>query len=192
MRAFSHYKSIILRLFKEKKAAALLEFAVIFPMFFALFLLVVESAFLYLNTTFMEAGMEAGKRFIMTGQMSVYQANPSKEDLASGAFNQEQVFRKVFCEKAATMFSCQSIKFDIRSFDAMGTIKMAVPVVDGKLNTSAFAVNAGNSCDVVVARAYYETKSVSGFFRSDVKKLEGFNSVISVSTAFRNAPYNKC
>jgi hypothetical protein len=52
--------------------------------------------------------------------------------------------------------------------------------------------NPGLPCQIVVIRAYYEVKSITGFIRNDVANLGSGNVLLGGSAAFKNEPFGAC
>ncbi len=171
------------RLFlRHRKGATAVEFAMIAPLFFGFLFAILETGTLFLRATAMEAGVEEAKRLTMTGQVAS----------AGNAAAQETAFRAAFCNQVGWIIPCSQVKFDVRAFTTFGVAAMPNPVSGGVFNPAGLQFNPGQPCQIVVIRAYYEAKSITGFIRNDVANLGNGNVLLGGSAAFKNEPYGAC
>lgn len=167
---------------RGRDGATAIEFAMIAPLFFGFLFAILETGTLFLRATALEAGVEEAKRVTMTGQIAG----------SGNATMQEAAFRTAFCNQVSWIISCDDVKFDVRAFTTFGVAAMPNPINAGVFNPTGLQFNPGQPCQIVVIRAYYETKSVTGFIRNDVANLGNGNVLLGGSAAFKNEPFGPC
>lgn len=170
------------RFIRNRQGATAVEFAMIAPMFFGFLFAILETGTLFIRATALEAGVEEAKRVTMTGQVAG----------AGGAALQESAFRDAFCNQVSWIITCNDVKFDVRAFTTFGAAAMPNPISSGVFNPAGLQFNPGQPCQIVVIRAYYEVKSLTGFIRNDVANLGSGNLVLGGSAAFKNEPFGPC
>ncbi|CAN1530913.1 TadG Flp pilus assembly protein TadG [Rhabdaerophilaceae bacterium] len=175
-------RKIGIRFIRNRKGAIAVEFAMIAPLFFGFLFAIMETGTLFLRATALEAGIEEAKRVTMTGQVAG----------AGNATLQEAKFREAFCNQVSWIVTCADVKFDVRAFKTFGAAAIPNPVAGGVFNPANLQFNPGQPCEIVVIRAYYEAKSLTGFIRNDVANLGSGNILIGGSAAFKNEPFGTC
>ncbi|MGL5446651.1 MAG: TadE/TadG family type IV pilus assembly protein [Rhabdaerophilum sp.] len=170
------------RFIRNRKGATAIEFAMIAPMFFGFLFAILETGILFIRATALEAGVEEAKRVTMTGQVAG----------APDATAKEAAFRAAFCGQVSWIINCADVKFDVRAFTTFGAAAMPNPISSGVFNPGGLQFNPGQPCQIVVIRAYYEVKSLTGFIRNDVGNLGGGNILLGGSAAFKNEPFGPC
>lgn len=152
------------------------------PLFFGTLFAIMETGTLYLKVTSIEAGVEEAKRLTMTGQVAG-EGSPAA---------QLEKFKSGFCSQVSWIINCDDVKFDVRAFSVFGAASMPNPIVGGVFQSGILQFNPGQPCQIVVIRAYYEAKSVTGLIRNDVAQLSNGNVVLAGSAAFKNEPFGAC
>jgi Flp pilus assembly protein TadG len=170
------------RFIVNRKGATAVEFAMIAPLLFGFLFAILETGTLFIRATAIETGIEEAKRSTMTGQIAAVGA-PAL---------QESAFRAAFCSQVDWIIKCEDVKFDVRAFTTFGAAAMPNPVSGGVFNPAGLQFNPGQPCQIVVIRAYYEVKSITGFIRNDVASLSSGNILLGGSAAFKNEPYGPC
>lgn len=170
------------RFIANRKGATAVEFAMIAPLLFGFLFAILETGTLFIRATALETGIEEAKRSTMTGQIAS----------AGTPALQESAFRAAFCSQVDWIIKCEDVKFDVRAFTTFGAAAMPNPVSGGVFNPTGLQFNPGQPCQIVVIRAYYEVKSITGFIRNDVASLSSGNILLGGSAAFKNEPYGPC
>jgi Flp pilus assembly protein TadG len=170
------------RFIANRKGATAVEFAMIAPLLFGFLFAILETGTLFIRATAIETGIEEAKRSTMTGQIAA----------AGAPALQESAFRAAFCSQVDWIIKCEDVKFDVRAFTTFGAAAMPNPVSGGVFNPAGLQFNPGQPCQIVVIRAYYEVKSITGFIRNDVASLSSGNILLGGSAAFKNEPYGPC
>jgi Flp pilus assembly protein TadG len=152
------------------------------PLLFGFLFAILETGTLFIRATALETGIEEAKRSTMTGQIAA----------AGAPALQESAFRAAFCSQVDWIIKCEDVKFDVRAFTTFGAAAMPNPVSGGVFNPTGLQFNPGQPCQIVVIRAYYEVKSITGFIRNDVASLSSGNILLGGSAAFKNEPYGPC
>lgn len=166
----------------NRRGATAVEFAMIAPLFFGSLFAIMETGTLYLKATAVDAGVEEAKRVTMTGQVAG----------AGNATAQLSKFKTAFCNQAGWIIDCNSVQFDVRAFQTFGVAAMPNPISGGNFNSGGMQFNTGKPCEIVVIRAYYQTKAITAMIRKDVAQLSNGNVVIAGAAAFKNEPYGSC
>lgn len=170
------------RFIANRKGATAVEFAMIAPMLFGFLFAILETGTLFVRATALETGIEEAKRVTMTGQIAS----------AGAPAMQEAAFRTAFCAQVDWIIKCEDVKFDVRAFTTFGAAAMPNPVSGGVFDPTGMQFNPGLPCQIVVIRAYYEVKSITGFIRNDVANLGSGNVLLGGSAAFKNEPFGAC
>ena len=106
----SHIRSFsqLLRRFRRNRGgSAVVEFALVAPMFFALLFAIIETALMFFASQVLETVTQDSARMIMTGQAQ------------NAAFTQAQ-FKSLVCSKVAALFDCANgISIDVQSYPAV-------------------------------------------------------------------------
>jgi Flp pilus assembly protein TadG len=175
------FHTLVRRFIRHRKGSAV-ESALVIPVFLGALLGIMETGLLFLKTTAIDSGIEEAKRLTLTGQVS---------SAGSGRL-QLETFRNAFCDQSNWIIDCAKVKFDVRAFNTFGAGSMPDPIVNGQFSGRGLTFNPGKPCQIVVVRAYYETKSLTAMIRQDVSNLNNGNVVLTGASAFKNEPFGKC
>jgi len=110
------------RLFrKEKGGSALIEFAMLAPVFFMLVVGLVEFVVYQYNAYALNYVTYEAARVLQTGQVQ------TSGDMSTA-------FHDQVCAAAGTMIDCNSVVFDVRAFDDIGSVTYVTPTFDSNGN----------------------------------------------------------
>jgi Flp pilus assembly protein TadG len=136
-----------LRAFRRSRdGSAVVEFAMIAPMFFALIFAVIETGMVFLAGQLLETGVEDGARLVYTSQTT------SAPD-----------FKTTICSRVSVLMDCTKLDIDVRSYDPGTPITITDPIDgSGKYVSTGFvyqppAYSATTpTSKTVVVRAFYQ------------------------------------
>lgn len=190
------FKKFFGRLRGDAKGSAAVEFAMIAPVFFLILMATVESGVMFFAQSALQNAVNDAARIVRTGQSACFtqDANNNCQKMTADQFR-TQVCNEVItllkvCNKDANGNS--NLQFDIRSYPAgFGGVANSSPLDAGgnlpKLSDANF--NTGNSCDVVLVRAYYTWPIFTPALSFLLANMTGQYHLLSTAAAFRNEPY---
>jgi Flp pilus assembly protein TadG len=176
----SHIRSFsqLLRRFRRNRGgSAVVEFALVAPMFFALLFAIIETALMFFASQVLETVTQDSARQIMTGQ-------------AQNAALTAAQFKSLVCSKVVALFDCQNgISIDVQSYPAFGSVNVANPIDGSKNFTNPNNFNPGGPGDIVVVRLFYQWPIFVTQFGYDISNLAGSKRLLTATAAFQNEPY---
>jgi Flp pilus assembly protein TadG len=158
--------------------SAAMEFALIAPVFFAIFFAILETGLVFFANAVLQNGMQDAARLIRTGQ-------------AQGTMD-ATAFRTYVCGKVSSLLSCDASKLyiDVRSFTNFSSAAYPTAInANGTLNTTLNSYQLGKAGDVVLVRGFYTWPLFTPVFSAYFSNLSGNVRLISASAAFRNEPF---
>src|SRR3982751_4753908 len=99
------FRNVLSRFRRNGRGSAVVEFALVAPMFFALLFAIIETALMFFASQVLETVTQDSARQIMTGQ-------------AQNAAMTQAKFKTLVCSKVAALFDCNGISVDIQSYTA--------------------------------------------------------------------------
>ncbi|HLL26723.1 MAG TPA: TadE/TadG family type IV pilus assembly protein [Xanthobacteraceae bacterium] len=166
---------------KNEKASAAVEFGLVAIPFFGLLFAIIETALVFFAGQVLETAVGDAGRLILTGQ-------------AQSQNFQLTDFKNQICTNAVqTLFTCQNIAVDVRAATSFSSADLSMPLnaTTHMLDTTNFAYNTTQPCDIVVVRVVYEWPTfVRGLGLDLASAASSTHKHILMSTAaFRNEPY---
>ena len=168
----------------SRRGSAVVEFALIAPIFIALLFAITETSLMFLASDYLESINDNAARLIRTGQAQ--SAYPTV-----GAY-----LTQVICNPAPALFTCNSsngtpdgISVDIKSYSSFQTMSVSSQIVGGNFDTSTLSYSLGGSCDVVVARLFYKWPLFVTRLGLNLSNLNGNQRLLVATAVFRNEPY---
>ena len=176
----SHIRSFsqLLRRFRRNLGgSAVVEFALVAPMFFALLFAIIETAFMFFASQVLETVTQDSARMIMTGQ-------------AQNAVYTQAQFKNYVCGKVAALFDCANgISVDVQSYPQFSNVNVSNPIDAGKNFVAPNNYKPGGPGDIVVVRLFYQWPILVTKFGYDISNLSGSKRLLSATAAFQNEPY---
>jgi Flp pilus assembly protein TadG len=164
---------------RNRKGSAVIEFALVAPVFFALLFAILETALMFFAGQVLETITEQSARQIQTGQAQL--ANyPDAAHFRSG----------VVCPLIPAIFNCNNIYINVQSNAAASGVNFINPINSGNFVTSGLAYSPGGSCDVVVVQLFYQWQLFVTGLGYNISNLNGNQYLLSATAAFRNEPYS--
>jgi Flp pilus assembly protein TadG len=141
---------------------------------------IIELAMIFLVSTSLDNATANAARTIRTGQLQT----------AGGAT--ATTFKTTICNNLGWLSStCGSnLSVDVRTYAKFNDITLSDPIVNKTFNAAALTFQPGNPEDIVVVRAYYQWTLFTPLLSGAVQKLNGGNTLLTSTLAFRNEPYS--
>jgi Flp pilus assembly protein TadG len=164
------------RLRRSEDGSAIVEFAIIAPMFFFLMFVIAETALVFIAEQVMDNAVFETARLIRTGQVQ------SMTDAE---------FKAAVCGRMSVFIDCNSSNFyiDVQSFDTFNDMVLTPPLDDDEEFEEPEGFDFGSASKIVVMRVYYQwpTNPVLGIL--SLKNLANGKRLIGSFAAFCNEPY---
>jgi Flp pilus assembly protein TadG len=169
---------IALRRFRRnRRGSAVVEFALVAPVFFALLFAIIETAIIFFAGQVLETVTQDSARMIMTGQAQ------------SASFSQAQ-FKTNVCGRISVLFDCANgIYVDVQSYPAFGNVTITDPIDASKNFVANMNYNPGKQGDIVVVRLFYQWPLFVTGLGYNVSNLSGSKRLLTATAAFQNEPY---
>ncbi len=164
---------------RSTSGSALIEFALIAPVFFAVLFAIIESGLVFFANGVLENGTLNVARLVRTGQ--VQGQNMTKDQ-----------FRTQLCNNISMLLSCDATKLqvDVRSFTSFAGTTFTPPLkADGTLDPAVNSFSPGGPCSIVVVRSFYTWQLFTPFFANYFSNMANQKYLLSSAYAFRNEPY---
>jgi Flp pilus assembly protein TadG len=157
---------------------ALVEFAMIAPVFFLLIFAIMEIGIIFFAQSTLQHANEVVARLIRTGQVQ------------GQSMTQTQV-RQIVCSNAAPLIPCNgNLYVDVRAFTNFGGVVFSPPLdATGHMN-SMNTFQPGVACNVVLVRSFYTWTVFTPVLTPFLKNMAGNYHLISSASTFRNEPYS--
>jgi Flp pilus assembly protein TadG len=178
-------KDMLRRFGRNRRGSAIVEFALIAPIFIALLFAIIETSLMFFASQTLQTINENAKRLIQTGQAQTAYSNVSA------------YLTQVICTPTPALFACgpangsaNGISVDIKSYSSFQNVSISNQIVSGNFDTSTLSYSLGNSCDVVVARLFYKWPLFVTGLGYNIANLNGNQRLLVATAVFRNEPYN--
>jgi len=162
---------------RSRAGSAIIEFAMIAPIFFMLLFAIMEVGIIYFAQSTLQFGADDISRMIRTGQVQ------------GQSLTQTQVRDRV-CADIAPLIPCDgNLSVDVESFANFGNVNFSPPLDDqGNLNPlNNFQI--GTSCSVVLVRVFYQWPVFTPILTPFLNNMANNKHLLYAAAAFRNEPY---
>jgi Flp pilus assembly protein TadG len=171
-------RDMLRRFGRNRKGSAIVEFALVAPMFFALLFAIIETAIVFFASQILETVTQESARQIMTGKSQA-------AGYTAGTF-----LTNVVCPQIPAVLSCGNIYVDVESDPAQfSNVSIANPVTNGAFDPTKLNFSPGGSCSVVTVTLYYQWQLFVTGLGYNISSLNGNKRLLSATAAFRNEPY---
>jgi Flp pilus assembly protein TadG len=171
------FSSLLRRFRRNRGGSAVVEFALVAPMFFALLFAIIETALMFFASQVLETVTQDSARQIMTGQAQ------------NAAMTQAQ-FKSLVCSKVVALFDCvNGITIDVQSYSAFSNVNVANPIDASKNFNNPNNYNPGTAGDIVVVRVFYQWPILVTRLGYDISNLAGSKRLLTATAAFQNEPF---
>lgn len=181
------FRSLLRRFRRNRKGDAVIQFAFIAPMFFALLFAIVETALMFLATQVLETVTQDSARAVFTGQAQSGGVALCQQAGQSAACTQTS-FKSYLCSKIPALFDCNGIYVDVQSYNSFSAI-----TINSQINGGAFVnnmqYNPGGPGDIVVVRVFYQWPLFVTGLGYNISNLSGNQRLLVATAAFQNEPY---
>jgi Flp pilus assembly protein TadG len=169
--------NILRRFRRNHRGSAVVEFALVAPVFFGLLFAIIELALVFFASQVLETVTQDSARMIMTGQAQL------------AAYSQT-TFKTLVCSKITVMFDCvNGISIDVQSYSGFGSVNIADPIDAGKNFVPPNNYLPGGPGDIVVVRIFYQWPLIVTGLGFNVANLSGSKRLLTATAAFQNEPY---
>jgi Flp pilus assembly protein TadG len=170
------FRSLIRRFRRSRRGSAVVQFALVAPMFFALLFAIIETALMFFASQVLETITQNSARMIMTGQAQT--ANYTQGQFAS-----------YVCSQVPALFSCPNIHIDVESYSSFASINLPTQI-DGNGNfVNNMQYNPGGPSDIVVVRLFYAWPLFVTGLGYNISNMAGNQRLLVATAAFQNEPY---
>jgi Flp pilus assembly protein TadG len=176
MLLLASFGGILRRFRRNRRGSAAVEFALIAPIFFALLFAILETAMMFFASQVLETITQNSARMIFTGQ-------------AQGASYKQADFQTYVCSQIPALFSCSSIKVDVKSYNSFAAVNIASQI-DGSGNfIDNMSFQCGGPGDIVVVRVFYPWQLFVTGLGYNISNMSGNQRLLVATAAFQNEPF---
>jgi Flp pilus assembly protein TadG len=168
--------TLLRRFRRSRRGDAIVQFALVAPMFFALLFAIIESALMFCATQVLETITHDSARMILTGQAQ--KANYVAAD-----------FKTYVCGKIPALFSCTGLSVDVQSYNSFSAISIDSQISGGNF-VNNMQYNPGGPGDIVVIRVFYQWPQFVTGLGYNTTNVSGNKRLLAATAAFQNEPYN--
>lgn len=163
---------------RAQSGSAMIEFALIAPVFFLLLFAIMEVGIIFFAQSTLQHGAEDVARMVRTGQ-------------AQSAQLSQSVMKTKLCASIAPLIPCDgNLYLDVQAFSSFGMVQFTPPL-DGTGNMKPMSnYKLGNACDVVLVRAFYAWPVYTPLLTPFLKNMSSDKHLIYAAAAFRNEPFD--
>jgi Flp pilus assembly protein TadG len=172
-------KYALRRFVRNRRGSAIVEFALVAPVFFALLFAIIETGLMFFASQVLETVTEDSVRQIQTGQAQ-----------AANYPDAAHFINSVVCPKIPGLLTCSNIYVDVKSYSSFQNVVISSQIVSGNFDTSTLSYSPGGSCDIVVARLFYKWPLFVTGLGYNISNLSGNQRLLVATAAFRNEPYS--
>lgn len=170
--------SMLRRFRRNRKGSAVVEFALVAPIFFALLFAIIEMALVFFASQVLETVTQDSARMIMTGQAQ------------ESALTQAQ-FKNLVCSKIVALFDCvNGVSVDVRSYPSFSAVNVSDPIDPSKAFVNDMKYCPGKDGDIVVVRLFYQWPLIVTGLGFNVANLAGSKRLLTGTAAFMNEPFS--
>lgn len=161
---------------KSKSGNALMEFALLAPVFFMLVAGLVEFVLYEYKAYALNHVVYEAARNLQTGEVQ------NSADMA-------EAFHEEVCAQAGGMIDCEAIVFDVRSFDSLGEVTFPAVVFDDEGNPTNFVFEPGGAKKYSVVRASIHHQFITPFMSELMGMGPDLPAIVNSYSIVRNEPW---
>lgn len=163
---------------RRESGSALIEFALIAPVFFLLLFAIMEIGIIFFAQSTLQTGANDVARLVRTGQVQ-------------GQSMTQAAVRARVCADIAPLIPCDgNLSIDVESFSSFGSVTFTGPLnADGTMKTMN-AFSNGNACDVVLVRVFYAWTVFTPVLTPFLTNMAGNKHLLYSAASFRNEPFS--
>jgi Flp pilus assembly protein TadG len=166
---------------RNAEGATAVEFGLVALPFFALIFAIIETALGLWTSTVLDTAVTDASRRIYTGQFQQANAAVNPQDMPAK-------FREELCKSIVALFTCSSIKTDVRVLTSFGA--SVEPVTkDGAFNPAFGAYQPPGANQIVLVRAALEFPIFLSLLYPNQTNLTNGKRLFVATAAFRTEPF---
>jgi Flp pilus assembly protein TadG len=170
-------RNALRRFRRNRRGSAVVEFALVAPLFFGLLFAIIEVALMFFASQVLETATQDAARTILTGQAQ------------TGAYTQQTFKDDLVCPKVVALFDCKNgIYVDVQSYSQFATVNIVDPITAGSF-VPPNNYSPGGPGDIVVVRLFYQWPIFVTKFGFNIANLTGSKRLLTATAAFKNEPY---
>lgn len=163
---------------RAQSGSALIEFALIAPVFFLLLFSIMEVGIIFFAQSTLQHGANDIARMVRTGQVQ------------SGALSQTAMKQKL-CTEVAPLIPCDgNLYLDVQAFSNFSTVQFTPPLDPNGNVKGMNNYKIGGACDVVLVRAFYAWRVFTPILTPFLTNMAGNRHLVYSAAAFRNEPFD--
>jgi Flp pilus assembly protein TadG len=175
--------ALLRRFRRNRRGSAVVEFALIAPLFFALLFAIIETAFMFFGSQVLETITQNSARAILTGA-----AQTGGLAACSNAPCTQGTFKTYVCSQIPALFNCNGLSVDVESFNAFANVTFPSPVdANGNFNPTQYTPGASGQITVVKV-SYLWPIFVTGL-GYNIANQPNNKRLLTATAAFQNEPY---
>jgi len=162
---------------ERNKASAMIEFAMIAPVFFLMLTGIIENGLIYMAGSTLQYATDNAARYVRTGQ-------------AQAAGMTQAQFKTRICNDISALLSCSNLQVDLQAYSGYSSAGFATPTdSSGNLKSSLNNYQPGVACNVVLLRTFYTWNVITPGLSAFLTNMTSGKRLISGTAAFRNEPF---
>ena len=170
-------RTLLRRFRRNRRGSAVVEFALVAPVFFALLFAIIETAMVFFASQVLETVTQDSARMIMTGQAQ------------NASYTQAQ-FKTYVCGKISVMFDCANgIYVDVKSYSQFSTVSVTAPIDSSGNFVNSMSYSPGAAGDIVVVRVFYQWPLFVTRLGYNIANLNNKKRLLTATAAFKNEPF---
>ncbi len=169
---------------RSKDGSTLIEFALLAPVFFMLIAGMVEFVLYQYKLYALNHVVYEATRNLQTGEVQNW-----SDDDATTTNDMAVAFQAEVCAHASTLIDCNSIVFDVRSFNSIGSVTYPPATFDENGNPTNFVFQPGGAKAYSVVRAAVHHRFVTPFMNELMGLADGVPAVVNAYSIVRNEPW---
>jgi Flp pilus assembly protein TadG len=164
---------------KSRAGNAMIEFALIAPVFFLLLMGIMENGVIYFAGATVQNAASNAARYVRTGQAQ-----------ADGTMNEANFKARICSDITSLLLTCgTNLQVSLTAYPAgYGGASFGSPLTGGTLDPTHNYL-PGTACDVVLLRVFYKWKVITPMLSPFLSNVTGGYHLITATAAFRNEPF---
>jgi Flp pilus assembly protein TadG len=167
-------RNALRRFRRHRRGSAIVEFALVAPVFFALLFAIIEMAMVFFAQQVLESMTEQAARMVLTGR--------------AGA--DKTLFKTNYvCNQISVLFSCANVFVDVQSYPQFSNIVINPQIDSGGCFVPPTSYIPGGPGDIVVVRLFYQWPLLVTGLGFNISNVCGSKRLLAATAAFKNEPY---
>lgn len=164
------------RLWRDRRGAVAIEFAIVSIPFFLLLFAILEMALMFFVAQVLDTATVSASRLIRTGE-------------AKAATMTQDAFKAQICAGMANLVDCDNrLYVDVQSYSTFGAYKPTSPIDStGKVVKTKYT--PGNKSEIIVVRSFYAWPILFDFLARATTRLSTGDQLLGAVVAFQTEPF---